>query len=160
PGTSRPETRPARPGRAPRPLRKGQRLAAIGPGSWVSGPEESTSMPVVTPVADLLNASYAEHQHTRPLTIRSLIERPETMRRRVLSDFAADPGTHLGAVAPVHPAPHPRVAFFGMDITRARVVPNGAVETREGQRELIGAEPHRIKSERGPSDRGVSRGIF
>jgi hypothetical protein len=49
------------------------------------------------------------------------------MRGRVLADLAADPGTHLGAVAPVHSAPHTRVAFLGMDIVHANydVSPDG-----------------------------------
>ena len=36
------------------------------------------------------------------------------MRRRVLADPAADTRPHLGAVAPVHSAPYPRVGFLGM----------------------------------------------
>jgi hypothetical protein len=37
--------------------------------------------------------------------------RLEEMRRRVLADPAPELGTHLGAVAPVHAAPHARVAL-------------------------------------------------
>ena len=47
--------------------------------------------------------------------VRSVIERLEKMRRRVFADAAAERGTHLGAVAPVHPAPHTRIAFLGLD---------------------------------------------
>src|SRR5256885_14950336 len=45
-----------------------------------------------------------------PLTV-VLIKKLEQMRRRELADLAADCGTHLGAVAPVHPTPYPRVTF-------------------------------------------------
>src|SRR5436309_11967042 len=82
------------------------------------------------------------------------------MPRRVLADSAADRGTHLGAVAPVHPAPHTSVAFLGMDLVDAGVITNRAAIAPERQRELIGAEPHRVEPQRGRADRGVSRGIF
>src|SRR5207249_7782735 len=82
------------------------------------------------------------------------------MRRRVLADSAADRGTHLGAVAPVHPAPHTRVAFLGMDLVDAGVATNRAAIAFERQRELIGVDPHRVEPQHARADRAVSRGIF
>ena len=90
----------------------------------------------------------------------SVVEPLEKMRRRVLADFAAEPGTHLGAVAPVHPAPHPRVAFLGMDLCDARVVTNRAGVSFERQWELIGLEPFRVERERARTDGRVSGGVF
>src|SRR5882762_3162070 len=92
--------------------------------------------------------------------LRSVLERLEKMCRRVLADPAADRRTHLGAVAPMHPAPYTRVAFLGMDLLDTGVVTNGTDIAGEGQRELIGAEPHRVEPQRARADRGVSRGIF
>jgi hypothetical protein len=43
------------------------------------------------------------------------------MRRSIRADSAADTGPHLGAVAPVHPAAHTRVAFLGMDLLRSTI---------------------------------------
>ena len=82
------------------------------------------------------------------------------MRRRVLADPAADRGTHFGAVAPVHSAPHTRVAFLGMDLIDACVVTNRAAIALERQGELIGVEPHRVEPQHARADRAVSRGIF
>ena len=52
----------------------------------------------------------------------SLIHRFQQMRRSVLTDLAANRGSYLRAVAKVHPAPHTRVAFLGMNLLDARVV--------------------------------------
>src|SRR5213080_47537 len=95
-----------------------------------------------------------------PLTGRSVVERLQEMRRRVLADLPAERGTHLGAVAPVHPAPHTRVAFLGMDLCDAGVVTNHAGDPFERQLKLIGLEPHRVEPERARADRRVSGGIF
>src|SRR5947207_5155378 len=82
------------------------------------------------------------------------------MRCRVLADLAADSCTHLGAVAPVHAAPHPCVALIGMNLIDAGVVPNRAAIALERQRELIGAEPLRVEPQYTRADRSVGRGIF
>src|SRR6476469_1114836 len=120
----------------------------------ISGREESTSMPVVTPVADRLQLECRERATARervgsprgkaPRT-RSVIERLEEMPRRVPADPTTERGAHLGAVAPVHPAPHTRVAFLGMDLCDARVVTNRAGVPCKRQRELIGLEPFRVE---------------
>ena len=81
------------------------------------------------------------------------------MRRRVLADLAADRSTHLGAVAPVHPAPYTRVAFLGMDLLDAGVAANRAAIALERKGKLICAEPHRVEPQRARADRGVGRGI-
>src|SRR5262245_55774319 len=92
--------------------------------------------------------------------VRSVIRRLEKMRRRIFADSAAEGGTDLGTVAPVHPAPHTRGAFLSMDLLDAGVATNRAAIALEYQRELIGAEPHRVEPQRARADRGVSRGIF
>src|SRR5206468_8240024 len=122
------------------------------------GPPADRPLPHVQLRISVGCSSWYEHF---PLTIdRSVIEWLEKMRRRVLADPAADRGTHLGAVAPVHPAPHTRVAFLGVDVVDAGVGTNRAAIALECQQELIGAEPHRVEPQRGRADRGVSRGIF
>src|SRR5438128_4697665 len=101
---------------------------------------------------------------TRPTAIPPftfvLIEQLEQMRRRELADLAADCGTHLGAVAPVHPTPYARVAFLVMDLFDTRVVANHAAVALERQRELIGVEPHGVERQRAGADGAVSRRIF
>src|SRR6266542_6667134 len=79
----------------------------------------------------------------------ALIEWLKQMRRCVLADLAADCGTHVGAVAPVHATPHTRVAFLGMNLVDAGVVTTRAAITSECQRELIGVAPHRVEPQRG-----------
>src|SRR5262245_30871215 len=87
-------------------------------------------------------------------------EPPEEMRGRVLADYGTERATHLRAPPPVHPAPHARVAFLGLDFGDARVLTNRAEVPRERQWEPTGAEPHRVEPERARADRRVSGGIF
>src|SRR5215813_6063084 len=126
--------------------------------------EESTSTPLVTPVAERLElerrGTRAHSSGRTPVTFQSVIERLQQMPRRVPADPAAEPGTHLGAVAPVHPAPHTCVAFLGMDLCDARVVTNRAAVPRERQWKLIRLEPYRIERERAGADCRVSGGVF
>src|SRR5262245_33723432 len=82
------------------------------------------------------------------------------MPRRISADDAAEPGAHFRTVAPVHPAPHARVAFFGMDLCDARVVANRPGVSLENQWKLIGVEPDRVERERARADSRVSGGVF
>src|SRR5207247_9129663 len=118
-----------------------------------------TSMVVGTPVADRLELESCGRrpQSSDGTPRRSVIEPFEEMRRRVLADLTAERGTHLGAVAPVHPAPHTRVAFLGMDLCDAGVMTNRAGDPFERQRKLIGLEPHRVEPQRARADRRVTR---
>src|SRR5262249_25883904 len=112
PGTPPPETPRAPPARAPAPPRKHWPPGALGPGSR---PPRSGRVYV-----------HARCDASRRWPIDLLIERFQEMPRRIPADSAAERGADLGAVAPVHPAPHARVAFLGMDLGDARVVADGA----------------------------------
>src|SRR5438874_12860427 len=107
-----------------------------------SGPQESTLPTGATPVLSSGRFHGSIGTSAARLIDRSVIERLEKMRRGVLADPRAERRSHLGAVAPVHPAPDTRVAFLGMNVVDARVVPNRAAVALERQRELIGAGPH------------------
>ena len=79
------------------------------------------------------------------------------MRRCVFANLAANGGTNLGAVPPMHPSPHTRVAFLSMDLLDAGVATNRAAIALERQRELIGVGPHAVERQHARADRSVSR---
>src|SRR6266545_5382154 len=108
-----------------------------------------------------IREAWGQTPNFRGLTPSLLLVEPlEQMRGRVLADPAAQRSAHFRAVAEVHPAPDARVAFFGVDLSGARVATNQVAASFEVQRELIRVEPHRVEPERGSSDRRVSGGVF